>query len=93
MLLRKNPAIEEAPLQGELMLFDANSSKFFVLNPTMAFVWQHCDGNQSTTNILQKMMDAFSGVDPVSAEVDLTNAVEDLKSKGLIFAETIVAVG
>jgi hypothetical protein len=82
--LRKNPGIEEAPLQGELMLFDPSNSKFFVLNRTMAFVWRNCDGEISTSDILHAMSAEFAEFDPVAAESDLVGAVEELRSRGLI---------
>src|SRR5262245_61416944 len=42
----RNPGIEEAPLQEELMLFDPKSGRFYMLNPTMAFLWKRCDGTR-----------------------------------------------
>ena len=32
---KRNPQVEEAPLGGDLMLFDPVKSQFFVLNSTM----------------------------------------------------------
>jgi hypothetical protein len=84
MHLKKTPGIEEAPLQGELMLFDPVSSKFFVLNSTMAFLWRHCDGDRSLDDVVTAMTDAFSGVDPETAKADLSAAVEELRDGGLI---------
>ncbi|MEO8033322.1 MAG: PqqD family protein [Acidobacteriota bacterium] len=84
MRLSKNPGIEEAPLQGELMLFDPNSSKFFVLNRTMAFVWRNCDGERSSREILHAMSQEFSDFDHAAAEADLDEAIEDLRARGLI---------
>jgi hypothetical protein len=37
--LRQNPGMEASELNGELLLFDGNTNKFFVMNPTAAFVW------------------------------------------------------
>jgi len=82
--LRKNPKIEEAPLQGELMLFDSVSSKFFVLNRTMAFVWHHCDGRHDLSQVLANLQQEFADVEPVSAEADLKKALEDLVTLGLV---------
>ena len=53
--LRRNPKIEEAPLQGELMLFDPVTSKFFVMNRTMAFLWRQCDGERALSAIVDRL--------------------------------------
>jgi hypothetical protein len=82
--LRKNPKIEEAPLHGELMLFDAATSKFFVLNRTMAFLWRHCDGGSSFSQVVGKLQEEFADVEPASAEADLTKALDDLVAMGLV---------
>jgi Coenzyme PQQ synthesis protein D (PqqD) len=76
--------IEEAPLAAELMLFDPSTSRFFVLNRTMAHVWRHCDGQHTLTAILDTMGVEFEAVDRVVAEQDVRNAVTELESLGLI---------
>ena len=82
--LRKNPKIEEAPLHGELMLFDGGAAKFFVLNQTMAFLWRHCDGTNSISDVLETLCRDFSEVEPTAAEADLRKALEELVSLGLV---------
>src|SRR6266849_3992653 len=58
----RNSRVEEAPLQNDLMLFDPQTAKFYVLNGTMAFVWRNCNG-KSLNQIAESMEDEFSGVD------------------------------
>lgn len=82
--LRRNPKIEEAPLEKELMLFDPESSRFFVLNRTMAFVWRSWEENPTPAAIAQRLSVEFEGVDPVAAEADVRGALEDMISKGLL---------
>jgi hypothetical protein len=84
MSLRKNPKIEEAPLHGELMLFDGSAAKFFVLNQTMAFLWRHCDGTHSFGDVVERLCQDFSEVEPATAEADLRKALEELVSLGLV---------
>jgi hypothetical protein len=81
---RRNPAIEEAPLQGELMLFDPGTSKFFVLNRTMAFVWRCCDGEHTLGSLLDGLQEEFAGVDPASSELEIRQALEELTGLGLL---------
>src|ERR1700752_990573 len=82
--LRRNPAIEEAPLQEELMLFDPKQGKFFVLNSTMAFVWKNCDGGTSLSAIAERLTDEFSGVEIDVALRDVHQAATELSSLGLL---------
>ena len=87
MVLRRNPSIEEAPLQGELMLFDPASAKFFVLNTTMAFLWRQCDGKKSLPEIATELADEFDGVDASTAAADVGTAASELSSLGLLIRE------
>ena len=85
--LSRNPKIEEAPLETDLMLFDPANSKFYVLNRTMAFVWRECDGQKTGAAILDRMTQSFRDIDPASASKDLGVAVEQLVSLGLVSAQ------
>jgi hypothetical protein len=76
--------VEEAPLQGELMLFDSGTSRFFVLNRTMSFVWARCDGAHTLDGMLREMELAFDGVDRTAAERDIRQALGELESLGLL---------
>lgn len=75
--------VEEAPLQGELMLFEPKSGRFFVLNRTMAFVWSRCDGKRSVSDIAGELLDAFAGVDPARGQADVDQALAELRNLGL----------
>ena len=70
MDIKRNPRIEEAPLQGELMLFDPETSRFFVLNRTMAYVWRHCDGELAWSRLVKGRAEEFSGVPPAVGRYD-----------------------
>lgn len=80
----RNPRVEEAPLQSELMLFEPESAKFFVLNSTMAFLWRHADGKRSLGDIARTIVDSFQGADPAKVEADVSQAAEELKNMGLL---------
>lgn len=84
LLMRRNPGIEEAPLQNELMLFDPASAKFYVLNATMAFVWKGCDGATNLADIACRLAEEFSGVEAEQASRDVSIAAADLASLGLL---------
>jgi hypothetical protein len=81
---RRNPTVEEAPLQGELMLFDPSSAKFFVLNRSMAYLWRGCNGERTLGELVDGARTEFAGFDPVRMETEFSKAIEDLVSLGLI---------
>jgi hypothetical protein len=83
-MLRRNTAIEEAPLQGELMLFNPANSQFFVLNRTMAYAWKKLDSSASLEDIAAGITETFSGVSPETALADVRKAVDNLVALGLI---------
>jgi hypothetical protein len=80
----RNPQIEEAPLESDLMLFDPSSSKFYVLNRTMAFVWRECDGKKTFGTMLERIQQYFNGVDPSAVSSDIDSALNQLVSLGLV---------
>jgi hypothetical protein len=85
--LRRNPKIEEAPLQGELMLFNPATSQFFVLNRTMAYVWRNCQGEVAWDRLVEGLAAEFQGVEAQAAAQDLRPAVDELVGLGLVFDE------
>lgn len=80
----RNSSVEEAPLQGDLMLFEPSTSKFFVLNQTMAFLWRSLDGERTLATVLDRLKSEFDDVNETAAAADLTNAAQELVSLGLV---------
>ena len=83
----KNPRIEEAPLQTELMLFDPETAKFFVLNSTMAFLWKNADGARSVDELSRMMAASFREADAQRVGADVTRAAGEMRDLGL-FVDT-----
>jgi hypothetical protein len=83
-LYRRNPKVEESPLQGDLMLFDPVKSQFFVLNATMAYIWRNCDGEKSFERVIESVPGEFaeSGSHPVA--VEMKAALDKLIELGLV---------
>ncbi len=82
-MFQRNPSIEEAPLQNELMLFNPTSAQFFLLNPTMAYIWRNCD-DKNVDALIAGVVDSFDGVDPGAAAGDVHRALDELLSAGLL---------
>jgi Coenzyme PQQ synthesis protein D (PqqD) len=81
---RRNPQIEEAPLGGDLMLFDPVKSQFYVLNPTMAYLWRNCDGEKSLDRIVESVPRDFDGTDSRPVAAEMKTALDELLSLGMI---------
>lgn len=79
----RNPRIEEAPLQSELMLFDPETSKFFVLNSTMAFLWRNADGIRSLDALSQMLVAAFRDADDDRVAADVLRVAAEMRDLGL----------
>lgn len=82
--ITRNPAVEEAPLQSELMLFDPVTSRFFVLNQTMAYVWKRCDSLATVDALVGGLSEEFQGAEPVNIRDDVERALEELVTAGLV---------
>ena len=83
---RRNPKIEESPLQGDLMLFDPVKSSFFVLNPTMAYLWKNCDGEKSFQQVIESIDKEFSAIDIPRVAGEMKSALDELVTLGLVAA-------
>lgn len=91
---KRAEGVEEAPLSGEVMLFDPSNGRFFVLNQTMAFIWSRCEEGCDLESLLADVGGAFQGVDESKARGDLQRALDELKGLGLVQdAEAQVASG
>jgi hypothetical protein len=86
-LYRRNPKIEESPLQGDLMLFDPVKSQFFVLNPTMAYLWRNCDGQRGFERIVESVPQAFAETDGRQVAIEIRAALDELVAHGLITSD------
>lgn len=73
------------------MLFDPGTSKFFVLNPSMAFAWRQCDGSHSFSQIAKKMSESFSDADFETVSYDLKKAIEEMLNLELLIEATAQA--
>jgi hypothetical protein len=69
---QRNASIETAPLQNELMLFDAAQKKFCVLNPSAAHVWQQLEQPRTAEELVSALCDQFDtpGHGPVTADIE-----------------------
>jgi len=81
---KRNPQVEEAPLGGDLMLFDPAKSQFFVLNATMAYLWRSCDGEKSLDQIVETVPSEFEGTESRPVAAEMKAALDELISLGMV---------
>jgi len=81
---RRNPKVEESPLQGDLMLFDPVNSQFFVLNPTMAYLWRNCDGQKTFDQVVESVPRDFAESSSHPVATEMKAALEELMALGLV---------
>jgi hypothetical protein len=91
MTLRKNPQIEAAPLKDELLLFNASSNKFFVMNASAAFLWERIRDTASEETLASAMCESFSGLSADQALADVRNTVKMMVDLGLLIDEGSLA--
>lgn len=81
---RRNPKVEESPLQGELMLFEPVKGRFFVLNRTMAYLWQNCEGEKTFERIVESVPGEFSDTGAKDVAGEMRKALDELVALGLV---------
>jgi hypothetical protein len=83
-MYQRNPQVEEAPLQAELMLYNPTSAQFYMLNPTMAHIWRTCETAQPIESLIDSVVEGFEGAERSAVETDVRNAVGELTNLGLL---------
>ena len=76
-------------ISDELVIYDLQRDRVHTLNPTAAFVWQHCDGKTSTSELASKLQDRF---DTPHADDLLWLGLDRLEKANLLESEVTSAV-
>ena len=56
---RRKDGFRLEEVAGELLLYDADSTKIMYCNPTASLIWQLCDGTRSGPEIAACLEEAF----------------------------------
>ena len=86
MTFRQNPGIESATLQRELMLFDAATKRFCVLNSTAAQLWE-CMAEPKSESELTAVLRRKFNTHGAAVEQDLAAVMNELEALGLVIRE------
>ena len=85
--MRQNPDIEVSELNGELLLFNGTTNKFFVMNPTAAFVWERIKQPTGEQELASELCARFSGTTKEQALADVQETLENMRELGLLLEQ------
>ena len=82
--MRQNPEIEASELNGELLLFDGTTNKFFVMNPTAAFLWERTKQPIDEQEIASVLFAHFNGTTKEQVLEDVKETLNHMQELGLL---------
>ena len=81
------PNIEVAPMHGETVLFNPQSNKFCLLNPTAAFVWTMLEAPKSSDAIVSELCRSYDGADSDLVAKDVVKVLQEMEQMKFVVAE------
>ena len=87
--MRQNPGMEASELNGELLLFDGATNKFFVMNPTAAFVWNRIGQPKppGDKELASELCANFAGTTQEQALQDVKETLKNMIELGLVLEQ------
>ena len=85
--MRQNPEIESSELNGELLLFNGTTNKFFVMNPTAAFIWETIKQPTSERELAAGLCQRFTGTTQEQALADVSETLKNMRELGLLLEQ------
>ena len=82
-VLRSSPDVQGTSLDGETVLLDLSSGRYYTLNRVGSVIWEHCTGDNTISDIQAVLCDRFD-VAPERALDDLVTLVNQLVQEGLL---------
>jgi hypothetical protein len=83
---KRNPAVSETELDGEMFLVEPESEEVFYLDTMGAGLWRLMAAPQSLEDAVSVYLAAFPDADPDTVESDLRTALRTLLDRGLVMA-------
>lgn len=83
IILRTSPDVQSASMEGETVLLDLSTGRYYTLNRLGSFIWEHCNGHSSISDIHTILCDRFD-VASERALDDLVALVNQLVREGLL---------
>lgn len=82
-VLLPSPNVQGSSMDGETVLLDLSSGRYYTLNRVGSVIWEHCTGHHTIGDIQAVLCDRFD-VAPERALDDLVTLVNDLTQEGLL---------
>ncbi len=86
IVLRSSPDVQGTTMDGETVILDLSSGRYYTLNRLGSVIWEHCTGQSTMADIHTAICERFDVV-PSRALDDLVALVNDLIQEGLLQRE------
>lgn len=85
-ILRPSPDVQGTTMEGETVLLDLSTGRYYTLNRLGSVIWAHCISQNTINDIHAVLCDRFD-VAPARALDDLVDLVNHLIQEGLLQQE------
>lgn len=85
-ILRASPDVQGTNMDGETVLLDLSTGRYYTLNRLGSAIWECCTGDKTLRDIHAILCDRFE-VTPERALDDLVDLVNELIQEGLLQQE------
>ncbi len=85
-ILRPSPNVQGTSMEGETVLLDLSTGRYYTLNRLGSVIWEHCSGHSTISDIHAVLCDRFE-VASERALDDLVALVNQLIQEGLLQQE------
>ena len=79
----RNPDYRLEAIDGELLLFHPEKAKIMYCNETASLIWQLCDGERTTQEIIGLLADTFPGAAAAIPD-DVESTLKEFHQHGAI---------
>lgn len=86
IILRPSPDVQGASMEGETVLLDLSTGRYYTLNRLGSVIWEHCNGHSTISDIHAVLCDRFE-VASERALDDLVALINQLVQEGLLQQE------
>ena len=81
--LKRRTGVQSRLVEGEMIVLDREHDLIHQFNRTATFIWDHCDGQHSTSEIADAVCENFE-VDEATAIKEVIETLERLQNLGLV---------
>ncbi|MGC4095536.1 MAG: PqqD family protein [Nitrospira sp.] len=82
-ILRPSPDVQAASIEGETVLLDLSTGRYYTLNHLGSIIWEYCAAHKTIRDIHIDLCDRFE-VAPEQALNDLVALINQLVQEGLL---------